>query len=53
MIDSVVESLKETVPETDVEPYATTFVAQENLENVAVSETPEDVPIPDNKKSPD
>ncbi|MCI83090.1 hypothetical protein A2U01_0104365, partial [Trifolium medium] len=66
---SIVDSINATVPETNVVqdistsvktsgksddvPDATTSVAQDNLENAAVPETPEDVPIYENEKSPD
>ncbi|MCI51191.1 hypothetical protein A2U01_0072435, partial [Trifolium medium] len=38
--DSVLEFLKETVPETDVVPDANTSVGQENLENTVIPESP-------------
>ncbi|MCI46516.1 hypothetical protein A2U01_0067756, partial [Trifolium medium] len=53
VINSGVDSLKETVPETDVEPDVDTFVAQENVQDTTIPQTPEDVTIPDNEKSPD
>ncbi|MCH90078.1 envelope-like protein, partial [Trifolium medium] len=52
-IDSVVESLKETVPETDVVPDVDTSLAQENMEDKTIPETPEHVTTSENVKSPD
>ncbi|MCI06580.1 envelope-like protein, partial [Trifolium medium] len=52
-IDSGVESLKGTVPETDVVPNVDTSVGQENLENTVIPESPKLVTIPETEKSPD
>ncbi|MCI62897.1 hypothetical protein A2U01_0084154, partial [Trifolium medium] len=38
VIDSIVDSLKETVPETGVVPDVDTSVAQGNMENKAIPE---------------
>ncbi|MCI93520.1 hypothetical protein A2U01_0114818, partial [Trifolium medium] len=51
MIDSVIDSLKETVPESDVVPDVDTFLAQESMKDRNIPETPEHVTTPENEKS--
>ncbi|MCI42568.1 hypothetical protein A2U01_0063805, partial [Trifolium medium] len=67
--DSTVDPIKAIVPETNVVqdatpsvqtskktddvPDATASGVRDNLENAAVPETPQDVPIPENEKSLD
>ncbi|MCI53677.1 hypothetical protein A2U01_0074924, partial [Trifolium medium] len=53
MIDSVIDSLKETVPETDVVLDVDTSLAQENKHGETVPEIPEHVIVPGNEKSHD
>ncbi|MCI70903.1 hypothetical protein A2U01_0092166, partial [Trifolium medium] len=53
MSNSVVESLKGTVPETDVVPDLDTSVAQENVKDQTIPETPERVITPEKEKSPE
>ncbi|MCH81159.1 envelope-like protein [Trifolium medium] len=47
MSDSVLESLKESIPGTDAVPDAMASVGQENLENAVIPESLENVTIPE------
>ncbi|PNY13323.1 envelope-like protein [Trifolium pratense] len=50
--NSVLESLKENVLETDVAPDATTSAVQGNLEKIVIPESPDTANIPEKEKSP-
>ncbi|MCI58681.1 hypothetical protein A2U01_0079936, partial [Trifolium medium] len=49
--NSVLKSLKETSPESDAAPNATTSVEQENLNNIVIPKSPETVIISEKEKS--
>ncbi|MCH86632.1 hypothetical protein A2U01_0007491, partial [Trifolium medium] len=53
MSDSVVDSLKGTVPETDVVPDVDTSMAQENVKDQIIPETPEHMITAEIEKSPE